>query len=350
MGEEESYEVCIVGAGLAGSTLAYNLAQDSDVCIVEKRKFEEVGSKPCGDAVHKTWFDGNGVEPKPAELDAVASRIKSIELDLPEETMKADLPPKRELLTINREKFIKNALKSSLDHGCDLFHGPAEPIFENGGVRKIEVGNREITAETYVDASGAQAILRKEFLPNNSDSFFRGYREIIDGELKDDSCHVLQTESSSAFWAFPRDGTTNVGGVAFRGSPDLRKGVQGVKKQLGLENGGIIDAGSGSVPSHKPIDLVHDNMVAVGDAGLTANPVTGGGIGPSIKASNILEKVLTDGMDLSEYQKLYLKKIASNYERNYYLSRLLLKLQKLFWKRAAKWAFQKFYGGEPISK
>lgn len=88
--------------------------------------------------------------------------------------------------------------------------------------------------------------------------------------------------------------------------------------------------------------------MAIGDAGLTANPLTGGGIGPTMRAANLLANALQDGEDLEKFQRKYMTEVASGYERNYYLSRALLRLQRLVPERVARWAFKKFYGGKPV--
>lgn len=56
------YDVCVVGAGIAGSSSAYNVAGDLNTCVIERDCLEEMGNKPCGEGVHKYWF-GERVRP-----------------------------------------------------------------------------------------------------------------------------------------------------------------------------------------------------------------------------------------------------------------------------------------------
>ncbi|KXA94754.1 hypothetical protein AKJ65_03560 [candidate division MSBL1 archaeon SCGC-AAA259E19] len=281
--KDETYDICITGAGIAGATLAHNLAGDFDVCLVEKEPFGELGRKPCGNAVHRSWLEHDGVEPDPERFGAVSSVSRSLSLHLPGEELRADLDPERELLILDKEKLVKGLVSSALDRGCDLVAGRGDPEVEDGGVRGVDAGDASIGAETYVDASGSAASLRENFEPTPPDSFFPGYREIVDTSLGDGTCHAFQPDSSHALWVFPAGGRTNVGGVLFReDGASLKPEVRRLRRDLGLD-GRVLNSGFGPIPSSKPIDLVHGNVVAIGDAGFTANPLTGGGIGPQHK-------------------------------------------------------------------
>lgn len=350
MKENESYDVCIVGGGLGGSTLAFNLSSKLDVCIVEKKPFEELGSDPCGNAVHKSWFDSDGIGPKPSDFGAVASEVDSIEVHFPEEKWRSNLPPGRTGFIIDKKKYVRSALEASLDDGADLFQGSAKPVYEDGGVRGVKVDGKKLRAEVYVDASGPSAVLRTQFFPNPKGALFRGYREIVDRRLPEESLHGFQDGPNSAFWAFPMGERTNVGGAAFRDGVKLKKGTEKLKNKLGFGEGEVLEADFGSILSYRPIDLVRGNTIAIGDAGFTVNPVTGGGIGPTVKASNILAETLKKGDSPTDFQDKYREEVAGGYERNYQLSRLFLKLQPLLWKRATKWALKMFYGGKKVEE
>jgi len=88
--KRKMYDVCIVGAGIAGSALAYNLCPSLKTCVIEKAEMSGLGKKPCGDAVHAWWFKG-GIEPKPERLKAVLQRIRRIELNLKGEKFSKEL-------------------------------------------------------------------------------------------------------------------------------------------------------------------------------------------------------------------------------------------------------------------
>lgn len=56
--EKKIYDICIIGAGPAGSTCAYYLTQKGfQPLVLEKKEFPK--DKICGDATKKTFFYQN---------------------------------------------------------------------------------------------------------------------------------------------------------------------------------------------------------------------------------------------------------------------------------------------------
>lgn len=172
---------------------------------------------------------------------------------------------------------------------------------EDSKVLNLKTGGGKITARVYIDASGVDALLRKHFREITSGCFFTGYSEVVGRELGDGTCHVFQKDPNCAFWVFPKGSKTNIGGGFFReDDTDLKTEIGKLKKDLGLE-GEVLDSGYAPLPSAKPIDLVYRNTVAIGDAGVTVNPLTGGGIGPTLKAVTILADTLRKEREIFQY-------------------------------------------------
>jgi flavin-dependent dehydrogenase len=89
-------------------------------------------------------------------------------------------------------------------------------------------------------------------------------------------------------------------------------------------------------------------MVALGDAGFTVNPLTGGGIGPTVRAANMLAEILKrDNGEIGEFDRVYHKEIGTAYEQYYWVNRLLMLARRPFWRWLPKWAFRRYYGGGP---
>jgi flavin-dependent dehydrogenase len=77
------------------------------------------------------------------------------------------------------------------------------------------------------------------------------------------------------------------------------------------------------IPSFKPIRLVYNNLVAIGDAGFTINPITCGGIGPSIYTANMLAGNLKRGEGLGDFETKYWGLLGKKYLKLYYISRAI---------------------------
>ncbi len=348
MDEDLSCNVCIVGCGIAGSVLAYNLDPRISVIAIERKPLNSLGEDPCGNAVHKSWFDEDWIKPKPADFGAVASVTDSVRLNFPNEALEARLDQGREGIVLNKGDYVKGSLNRAIEDGVKLIQGVARPVLKYGKVNYINVDGRRVESDIYVDASGPAAVIRSNFFSLPQDALFKGYREIIECDHDIHAWQIYQFDRVSAYWAFPFERGLNLGGVAFGGDPDLKEGVEKVKEMWDWVDAKVNHSGYGWIISYKPIGLVYENLVAIGDAGVTVNPVTGGGIGPSVKAASLLAHYINSGESLEKFQKRYMKEIAGNYEKLYYSSRIMHNLQKFSWKRIAKWAFRKFYNGRPL--
>ena len=55
---EKSFDVIIVGAGTGGTTAArFTAKKGLNVCLIDRKKKEDIGDKICGDAVGNEIFD-----------------------------------------------------------------------------------------------------------------------------------------------------------------------------------------------------------------------------------------------------------------------------------------------------
>jgi flavin-dependent dehydrogenase len=331
------YDVCIVGAGIAGSSLAYQLAPDFDVCVIEQMGLEKVGKKPCPGAVRRSWFKGFS----PEDFGAAALRIKGMRLSIGGRSLRV----KFDGYVLNRHKFCRGLLEAAFSEGCEWVRGRAEPIFKDG-IRYVRVGKRRIYSEIYVDASGPSAVLRRCYLPNRREMFRLGYMETIDGGDEDDELNIYLLNQRETGWVFPAEHSMNIGYVmaGARGLGFDRK-FRSFKREIGLGDVRILGGSYGLIPSYKPIKLVHDNVVAVGDAGFTVNPITCGGIGSSISAANMLAESLKGGESLEAFEAKYRRYLGKKFEKLHYVNRVLRRGWPPLW-----WAVRAYYDDDPLGK
>lgn len=309
------YDVCIVGAGIAGSSLAYELALDFDVCLIEERKLDEVGRKPCPGAVEGSWFKSFS----PIDFGASVLRIRSMRLSFGGRNLRV----KFEGFVLDRHRFCKGLLEAAFADGCEWVRGRAEPRF-NGGIDHVRAGDTRISADVYVDASGSSAVLRRHYIQNKPEMFSLGCMETVEGGDVGDELDIHLLNGRETGWAFPAEHSTNVGyvGAGALGLGFERK-LTSFKEEIGLGGARTIDRGYGLIPSYRPIRLVYGNLVAIGDAGFTINPITCGGVGPSVYAANMLAESLKRGDNLDAFEAKYWELLGKKYSKLYYISRAI---------------------------
>jgi flavin-dependent dehydrogenase len=332
-----THDVCIVGAGIAGSSLAYELAPEFKVCVVEEKGLDEVGKKPCPGAVQKSWFRGFS----PEDFGAVGRRVRRMRLSVGGRSLRV----KFDGYVINRHRLCRGLLEAAFAEGCDWVRGKAEPSFVNG-VEHVRADGKRIEAEVYVDASGTSAVLRRHYLPNRREMFVSGCMETVDVEQGDDELGICLINHRETGWIFPAEHSTNIGYVAAGGGgQDILERLAHFKEGMGLGRVKTLDRGYGLIPSHRPIRLVYGNVVAIGDAGFTVNPITCGGIGPSVLVSNMLAESLERGEDLGVFEAEYRKSLGNKFEKFYRINHLLRKSWLPLW-----WATKAYYGDSPLGK
>jgi len=277
------------------------------VCLIDRKMEEEIGDKVCGDAIGKHHFDALGLDyPKGEELER---RIEGINFYSPnmEEVFHVKGPGIYGFI-VNRRLFGQRLLRDAVSAGSTLLDPvqALEPIIKDGYV--IGVSARELKTEkkialggkVVVEASGFSAILRKNLPPEfGIDANVKGedvvvcYREIR--KLEEDvaepdflEIYLNQKVTPEGYcWVFPEgEKKVNVGlGVGmFNNFPNPKRQLYNfvLSKPL-FEGSTLMDGGGGHVPTRRSLDCMTANgIIIVGDAACQANPIHGGGIGPSM--------------------------------------------------------------------
>ena len=310
--ENKFFDVIIVGAGTGGTTAArFTAKKGLNVCLIDRKKREDIGDKICGDAVGNEIFDILKINhPKDKELSC---HIKGAKLYSPNLKKCINLvDPKQTGYIVNRLEFGQRLLNEALDAGVNKFLDKTmvlDLLYKNGTINgvqiKLENGEKaDLRANIIIDASGFYSPLRKKVRSSliekdvlREDSILC-YREIVkfspkDQEVQDPEYITLILDQEKApggyIWYFPKnESSVNIGIGAFM---DYRGKVKDLYKMnvynefIKTSKVDILSSGGGVVPVRRPLWSCADNgFMLVGDSACQVNPLHGGGIDPSMRA------------------------------------------------------------------
>ncbi len=310
--ENKFFDVIIVGAGTGGTTAArFTAKKGLNVCLIDRKKREDIGDKICGDAVGNEIFDMLKINhPKDEELSC---HIKGAKLYSPNlKKCITIVDPKQAGYIVNRLEFGQRLVNEALDAGVNKFLDKTmvlDLLYKNGTINgvqvKLENGEKaNLRANIIIDASGFYSPLRKKVRSSliekdvlREDSILC-YREIVkfspkDHEVQDPDYITLILDQEKApggyIWYFPKnESSVNIGIGAFM---DYRGKVKDLYKMnvynefIKTSKVDILSSGGGVVPVRRPLWSCADNgFILVGDSACQVNPLHGGGIDPSMRA------------------------------------------------------------------
>jgi digeranylgeranylglycerophospholipid reductase len=325
----EKYDAIVVGAGTAGCLAAKTIAEKGlKVCLIEKKKREEIGEKICGDALGEHHLKFLGLEkPTGGELEA---KIDGIKIYSPDENTVFTIADKDFIgYLLNRRLFGQWLLNKATDKGAILQDNMnfRTPIIEKGAVVGITSKNMktgkvsELRSKVVVDASGYFGMVRKQLPPEmgidrdiaNQDveACYREIRQLKQETENTRFCEIYLNQKASPggyIWIFPKGGArVNVGlGICMRGSyPNPKQQLYNTafKKPI-FDDSLVLTAGSWFDPVRRPLDnMVSTGVMLVGDAASLVNPIHGGGIGPSMLSGYFAGQQIVEALSKGEPTK-----------------------------------------------
>lgn len=339
----KKFDVIVVGAGTAGCMAAKTVADAGlEVCLIDRKKKEEIGNKVCGDAIGKHHFNSLSLDhPSGKELER---RMVGVTVHSPD--MKTVVHVKGEGLygyIINRLLFGQRLLRDAINTGATLLESTqaVEPIIKDNFVTGVVVkdltskNNVKLNAQVVVDASGFSAVLRKK-LPNeigietNVDPkdvaiCYREIRELVEPIAEPEYCAIFFNQKVAPggyYWIFPEGETkVNVGLGA-----SMSKDFPNPKNQLYnhilsqplFKGSSITSGGGGHVPTRRPLDcMVGNGVIIAGDAACQVNPIHGGGMGPSMMGGALAGKTIIEAMERRDVSREGLWLYNARYMQSY---------------------------------
>jgi len=312
MSDENAYDVIIIGAGPAGSTLAYELASRSlSVCLIEKEKLPRY--KPCG----------GGLTPKTIQLlpfdisELIEDEVHSVTIsyNFQKEFTKSSVKPLT--FMVMRDRFDYFLVQKAVEKGAELREeAKVEKISQtNGGVDVVLSDKRTLKCAILVGADGALGLTaRTAGLEKN---FYYGVAleaEIpIDNEqakkYKGDMSFILGSLDEGYGWIFPKKNHLSVG---FGGTTKNGNRLHGLYKKLlswkNLSESGKLSGHPLKFRLNNEDEIVKDRIILIGEAAGLVDYLGGEGIYYAIwsaqLAAPVIEKAIKKGIELlTEYQE-----------------------------------------------
>jgi digeranylgeranylglycerophospholipid reductase len=348
MAPSESYEVIVVGGGIAGCFAAATASQaGADVVQLERKPQEKGGYIACGDAI-KSPTDPKKY-PGPIDMAAIASdervladgNIEQIEWWDEDLGVKKVIPYPDSSQVIDRYEFGQLLLEQSADLGVTQHYNTVvNGVIQNDRVTGIEAirDGEPVTyhGDVVVDAAGAQSILQDKIDFDALDATFEephythfgsAYREIVETEEPVEYHNAIvgkPLEEMGYIWYFPRTKQTINVGLGFQMNKDpvpmTGRLKEDMKERPEFENATVDEKFDkknklgAALALRRPLDsMVAPGYLAAGGAAATTHPISGKGIRGAAISGYSAGKTAADAVangDVSE---------AGLWGHNYYL-------------------------------
>ncbi len=301
---EKTFETIIVGAGPGGLTAGRYL---KDALILEQKA--EIG-KPvqCAEGLAKKFLDRFEIKPDPNWISAT---IDNTQIILPNGKA-INLRGKEGgyvLDRVNFEKFLANLCQAEIQ-----LQKRVTEIEKEGGFWRVKTQTGEVFKSKYlIGADGPFSIVRRKIFQEKV-TFYPSLEYLVEVEKEVDCKTIKMYLDNERFplgyaWIFPKSkNRANIGLGSEGGKTSLKAQFEDfmektIKKELG--NYKLLKNISGIIPwVKKPINVLKDNALLVGDAGAMVDPISGGGIGNAMIAGEQAAKSILAGDVISYPERI----------------------------------------------
>jgi len=348
MWKKNNYDVIVVGAGPAGSTFAQLTADGGLQVLLLERKTTIGVPVRCGEAVADPGLR-NFYEPKSEWINATIDKFRFIAPN--DESITVNLKNKGYVL--DRTIFDADLANFAEKSGATVVTNANVTglLFETGNITGVkgvhddklfEASAKLIIAADGVDSRiGRMARLKTTLKLTEIDSC---YQKTISGvDINQETCDFYTSYSLAPhgyLWVFPKGhGRANVG-IGISGIDAMKGESAKVRLNQFLDTKfpqhKIESETVGGIPLSKPIkQMVTDNLMMIGDAARTVNPLTGGGIILGMKSAALAaevaikifkNKLIPNLENLIEYQNRWAKSEGKQINRIYRIKEAVTKI------------------------
>lgn len=330
------YDVIVIGAGPAGSSVARTCAKAGLSVMVYEKMTAPFAVKRCAEGLMGEFEREYGKVPK----ECIAQEISGAVFVAPDNRKFVFNMRSVGGYVLNRKVFDPwlNEIAMKEGAGFQMDTNVADVIKENGFVKGAKIsgknGEKDVTSDVVVSAEGVESVVARKAglntlsLMNNT---WSAYQVKLEGVELEDS-HKLyfyfgKTVAPRGYlWIFPKgDDSANVGlGIDPRLGMAKYYLMRFIEREPSLKEGRITEPNTGAIPSGGFMkNMVLDGFAAAGDSAHQVNPIHGGGIIEAYTAGNILGNVIVEcsergdfsAKSLGKYNELWWKRQGNNLSR-----------------------------------
>jgi geranylgeranyl reductase family protein len=290
----EHFDAMVIGAGPAGSTAAYRLAQaGARVLLLDKAQFPR--NKPCGGAISTRALNELPLDPKPVVEHIVDRMELSYRGGRPfvrgKHTPLAYMTQRRHL-----DHFL---IEQAAAAGADFRDNATVTDISERGAR---IDTRWTASEILIGADGANGPTARSL--DLADT--RIYGVALEGNVPHSLTNPKRWESKVVIelgtipggycWIFPKGDHINIGVGGWENTgPTLRKHLQEFCKRRGFDYTTLQDLRGYRLPARRPhAALAHGRALLIGDAAGLVDPLWGDGIYAALVSSKLASAAALD--------------------------------------------------------
>jgi digeranylgeranylglycerophospholipid reductase len=331
------YDVIIVGAGPAGSYIAYELASSGhNVAVFEKKSAP--GINACCTGIISTEC----LQSLDVEADVILTRVNSAKFFSPSGRYLRFQTEPVQAYVVNRLLLDKALASKAQSQGAQYFFSSPVVAIVPGkdSIQAVTLcfGTREIfRARAVVLANGFKPKLPRKLGLGGIKNFLVGAQVEIEAKNVDELEVYFDQEIAPGAFAWLVPTSTNKAYVGLLATSRAKLHLQNLLNNLSVQGrvtGKDVEIEQKAVPIGTLARTYGDRVVVIGDAAGQVKPTTGGGIyfghlGAQIAAEVLDEALSGDNLtagQLSRYQKQWKAKMSKELSRGYWARWLYAKL------------------------